>query len=266
MKAREVRAMSNEDLNSKLEELRKEFAFSGKKILPDAVSCWIPLGVVEGNEDASLYQSFHFDEGVTNWAQGDMLTFTEEFWAVQDRNNDLGPPDTGSGRVWSEEEKKCADCSEGVAWLYAVDENNQGTTKNGGAIAPSRSDENSRLGQNDSVFFSLGKDGSVVVRFSFKVEDGAGDDLVLYEITYGNRLTYPEERADVEISQDGITWTTLGTATSHLEENSFDLSGTGLSWFRYVKVTDVTDFGPHSGGADGFEIDAIKGIYGSCGQ
>jgi predicted ribosomally synthesized peptide with SipW-like signal peptide len=76
-------------------------------LLPDAVSCWIPLGVIPGNQNVSLFQSFHFDDQVGNWAQGDTLTFTEEFWAIQDRNNDQGPPETGSGRVWSEELKKC---------------------------------------------------------------------------------------------------------------------------------------------------------------
>jgi len=75
-------------------------------LLADAVSCWIPLGVIAGNQNVSMFQSFHF-ANVTNWAQGDRLTFTEEFWAVQDRNNDEEPPDTASGRVWSEDLKMC---------------------------------------------------------------------------------------------------------------------------------------------------------------
>lgn len=82
--------------------------FEDEVLLPDAVSCWIPLGVLPGNEDVTVQQSFHFPSDVTNWAQGDVLTFTEEFYATQTRNNpNATPPDTGTGRNWSDELKKC---------------------------------------------------------------------------------------------------------------------------------------------------------------
>lgn len=84
--------------------------FDDEILLPDAVSCWIPLGELPGNTDATVTQSFHFDEDVTDWAQGDTLTFTEEFYATQVRNNPNAlPPDTGSGRVWDPESKICTD-------------------------------------------------------------------------------------------------------------------------------------------------------------
>lgn len=71
----------------------------------DAVSCWIPIGVINPKVHVPLYQSFHFDADVTNWAQGDKSTFTEEFLAVLESNNEL--PDTGSGRIWDPTLKKC---------------------------------------------------------------------------------------------------------------------------------------------------------------
>jgi len=76
--------------------------------LPDAVSCWIPLGEIQGGADISLDQSFHLPGSVTNWAQGDTLTFTEEFYAVQSRTNPhASPPPSTTGRIWNPELKKC---------------------------------------------------------------------------------------------------------------------------------------------------------------
>lgn len=85
--------------------------FEDEILLSDVVSCWIPLGQLPGAVDVTVEQSFHFDEEVTNWAQGDTLTFTEEFLALQ--VNDPTVPVTGTGRVWSESLKKCiSDISE----------------------------------------------------------------------------------------------------------------------------------------------------------
>lgn len=73
--------------------------------LSEVSSCWIPLGMVPGA--TSIIQSFHLPETITNWAQGDALTFTEEFYAIQERNNNEPPPETGSEAVWDSEQKKC---------------------------------------------------------------------------------------------------------------------------------------------------------------
>lgn len=73
-------------------------------LMPDAVSCWIPLGTMAKKTHLTVHQSFHFIPTVSNWAQGDTLTFTEEFIAIADG----GPvPVTSSGRVWSPILKKC---------------------------------------------------------------------------------------------------------------------------------------------------------------
>src|SRR3989344_377587 len=71
--------------------------------LPDMVSCWIPLGKIKKDQHLKITQGFHFDQDVTNWAQGDILTFTEEFTAVSGDE----VPDTGSGRVWDSNLKRC---------------------------------------------------------------------------------------------------------------------------------------------------------------
>lgn len=73
--------------------------------LADAASCWIPLGTIPGSTSVPMLQSFHFDQAVTDWAQGDTLSFTEEFLAQQ--VNDPTTPVTGTGRAWSNQLKKC---------------------------------------------------------------------------------------------------------------------------------------------------------------
>lgn len=80
--------------------------FGNEILLHDAVSCWIPLGEFPALDPVTVEQSFHFDESVTDWAQGDTLTFTEEFYASQ-INDPSGPPDLGTGRFWSSELNKC---------------------------------------------------------------------------------------------------------------------------------------------------------------
>lgn len=82
---------------------------------PDVFSCWIPLGEFPGDEEVIVEQSFHFDESVTNWAQGDLLTFTEEFFAQQSRN-DSPPPVSESGRVWDPDSKRCVE-GDNLLWI-----------------------------------------------------------------------------------------------------------------------------------------------------
>ncbi len=81
--------------------------FDDDVLFPDVFSCWIPLGEISAG-NTTVEQSFHFDENVTNWAQGDTLTFTEEFYAEQLSNNpNATPPDTGSNLYWNPVSKKC---------------------------------------------------------------------------------------------------------------------------------------------------------------
>lgn len=71
-----------------------------------ASGCWVPLGVLPGNQEVTLTQSFHLPPSVTNWAQGDMLTFTENFYAVQERNNPQAIPPPAS-YIWNGQTKSC---------------------------------------------------------------------------------------------------------------------------------------------------------------
>jgi predicted ribosomally synthesized peptide with SipW-like signal peptide len=97
--------------------------------LPDAVSCWIPLGEIPGAKDTLMTQTFNFDSAVTNWAQGDTLTFTEEFYAVQTRNNPHpSPPASTTGRVWNPDLKKCVNSQEVLIDTIQVPSTSAGPT------------------------------------------------------------------------------------------------------------------------------------------
>lgn len=49
----------------------------------DVSSWWIPLGELEPGETMNVSQDFHMRDSVTNWAQGDTMTFDEEILALQ---------------------------------------------------------------------------------------------------------------------------------------------------------------------------------------
>ncbi len=148
----------------------------------------------------------------------------------------------------------------------------QGTRKDGSAVLPERVDPNNAVGAPNWVsgtgtnFFSLGVNGTITLAFANPVFDGPGDDLSFHEAT-NSRNTYPLESAQVEVSADGTTWFSLGNVTSEPGGDGVvfkDISSTGLESILYVRLTDNTDFGRHTNDADGYDLDAIDGVYGEC--
>lgn len=119
--------------------------------LTDAASCWIPLGQIPASSPVPMTQSFHLQAGVTNWAQGDTVTFTEDFLAQQ--LSDPVLPDTGSGRVWNPVLKNCVVGQMAPLYDSSPFTCATGATSTGGPIfgtVTSTSD-----GVNVSVFVSL---------------------------------------------------------------------------------------------------------------
>ncbi len=158
-------------------------------------------------------------------------------------------------------------CVNGAAWAASVDSSSQGTLNDGSPIIdPARTNPNAALGAPDNSFFSIGKGGEVVVQFAGYVIDTEGTDLSFHEITNG-RPSYPEERADIEVSQDGSAWFPIGSV-SGLDNGTgvslLDFSSTGLPWIKYVKISDSTDFTIHNEQADGYDLDAVDATEESC--
>ena len=89
--------------------------------------------------------------------------------------------------------------------------------------------------------------------------DDEGWDISVHEVTFG-RNSYPEEKVEVFISQDGSEWKMVGVANNH-DNNGVALldisSSGGISWIKYVKLVDTTNSGLFGASADGFDLDAV---------
>ena len=160
------------------------------------------------------------------------------------------------------------DGCESPQWATHVLDYNQGTLVNGTPIAdPERTDPNTALGSPDGSFYSLGfvsdDDGYIVLSFDYPIYNGPGDDIVIYEVTYG-REVYPDEVADVYvIINDKECY--AGTVTNH------DADGVGtvsipddLSYVDAVKLVDNTnpdDFDEVPKPSDGYDLDAVGACY-----
>lgn len=142
-------------------------------------------------------------------------------------------------------------------WASAVESFAQGTQKNGDPVIAPRSDPTAALGPNDGTFVSLGFDGELVLEFPVK----AGGVLTIqaFEVTGG---PYELETAEVLVSDDGISFTSVGTASNELGEedgvSEFLLDGQCV---KYVKLVNTTDPELHTDDADGFDVDAVSMEY-----
>lgn len=192
---------------------------------------------------------------LNNKTQTDSLTADFFFRAEQHRNNP---------------EFLCNCTEEVFADDYLAELISQGEKKGGADVDANRSIPESLLGAPDgdgnagTGFYSLGFGGSVVVVFEQPVSDGDGVDLSFHEITNG-RDSYPEELATIEVSQDGSSWTEIGTVSSKATDGVayLDIDGAFPS-IQYVKITDNTDPNLHQNNADGYDIDAIDAVFGKC--
>jgi hypothetical protein len=107
------------------------------------------------------------------------------------------------------------------------------------------------LGEDDNRFFSLGRNGYVVLDMGAQtpIIDISGNDFTVYE---GNDGTDEGYSVYVSNSWDG-SWSSCGSATGTA---SFDLATAGLSQARYVRIVD--DGSTSSGQYAGFDLDAIQ--------
>lgn len=208
-----------------------------------------------------------------NESQTDSLTADIVFEAVQARHND--DFQCVVTQLTCEQEQAYADTV--VAW-------DQGERKNGTAVLPDRSDPNDALGAPQSTgqvsdnpvvagsFFSLGFDegdgdgtptegGWIVVEFADNViVDGPGDDLQVWEVTGGS---YPDELIKLEASQDNVTWHPVASGLTR--DATADLASSGLTWAKYIRLTDVSDPNDFPDAtADGYDLDAFSAL--NCAQ
>ena len=138
----------------------------------------------------------------------------------------------------------------------------QGLTKGGSVVGAANSDVTAVFGApavNVAAapfsFYSLGFGGTATFSFTQPVSGS----LTLYELS--NPVNYPLETAIVEVSADGVTWTSLGTVDNSVIDPANDLLRPATvalpGCISFVRITDTTDPSIHSADADGYCIEAI---------
>lgn len=158
----------------------------------------------------------------------------------------------------------------------------QGLQKNSYNVEANYSGPYWALGEPDAFesgtgihHYALGYNGYIVLRMSSVINDVPGNDFTLYEFSAGEpAFAKNPERAEVQISKNGVNWVSLGLTSpvtcQGTLDHTFDIDGK-LSWFRYVKVIDKTDRNARilntacaptavpafDGLSDGFDLDAI---------
>ncbi len=115
-------------------------------------------------------------------------------------------------------------------------------------------------------FVSLGFAGEIVLAFPAPVKNGDGVDLIIHETSFGQTYSpcanWPEQ-AEIFVSQDAITWYSLGikcrTAKVEFPEE--------LSWILYVKIVDKTDpLNPiFQYTDDGYDVTYVESLHGWLG-
>jgi hypothetical protein len=142
---------------------------------------------------------------------------------------------------------------------------NQKKAINETAVVSGRSDKTKALcaPQNNDTenFVSLGFGGDITLKFGKAIRNGAGNDIRVYESTFGNLncTAYPE-KARVFASQDGCRFVYLGEIC---QDGTVDLGA--LNWAQYVRIVDVsskTAVYQSSGIPDGYDVDAVEALNG----
>ncbi len=108
------------------------------------------------------------------------------------------------------------------------------------------------IGKPDSIAYSIGRNGFVVVDLGTSVLNRTGYDLRVIE----NDATPEGYRAYASINPLG-PWSLLGISSG---TNSFDLSYTLLNSARYIKIADDGDGSSQVADA-GFDLDAIENLH-----
>lgn len=157
-------------------------------------------------------------------------------------------------------------CSSGTGFINETVSINQTLQLNGLPVPAYRSNSSYAYGLPDPLYFSLGLNGSVTYKFAGSVNNVPGIDFNIYEETLG-RSTYPEEKAKIEISADGVTYITLPTLASGrspLGVTGFDIASSGLTSFRYIRITDIKNPLNLNLDYDGFDLNAVVAVSQDC--
>ena len=113
------------------------------------------------------------------------------------------------------------------------------------------------FGAPDDIFYSIGKNGWVVLDMQYPIADGPGNDFIVHE---GDDT--PEGYVCfVALSMDG-PWVSLGAGNGSTE---FDLANAFINNIQFIKIDDDGD-GTANVNDAGFDLDAIEVIDNTSGM
>lgn len=135
-----------------------------------------------------------------------------------------------------------------------------------GPVDAATNDVNIGEGSGVVQFVSLGYGGSIELQFSTPICNIPGNDLKIWETSYGNSsncVSWPE-RAAVWARQDACQpWVLLTPETGNCLDFELDLGF--LSWAAEIKIEDRTnELFPafQSSNQDAFDVDGVEGFVG----
>ncbi len=159
---------------------------------------------------------------------------------------------------------------DGLYPASSVVETEQGTLKNGQPVQAARSNPESALVHEpldlETSMYSLGFDGFITVEFACPLQNGAGDDLLIYEKTYYGNPSYAFETADVYgWDSQNNDWVYLGQAENQPYEDRpnvpsyFDLGD--LDSVTRVMIVNTTDPSGAEATNDAFDVNGIYALH-----
>jgi hypothetical protein len=153
-------------------------------------------------------------------------------------------------------------------WADTVVSIDPGMRADGSVVSDRRSVLNAALGiaelkpqphKYPEYFSSLGFGGQIVLGFQNAICNAAeGKALLIEEAT---TLPYVDERADVYVSQDGVTFQLA--AADVLKTASVSLPA-GMVYARYVKIVDKSSRRGTPADADGYDVDGVRALGTNC--
>ena len=145
-------------------------------------------------------------------------------------------------------------------WADEVVTTSQGVRKDGSPVNADRSDSSQALGvaedtDVDGTFYSLGfPSGSMTLKFTNPIYNGSGADLKIIEST---RMPYELETANVEVSTDGVSFTSVGSVT---QDGEVELP-TSVTCAYFVRITNTTNPETYEDTADGYDVDGVQALH-----
>ena len=149
-------------------------------------------------------------------------------------------------------------------WADTVVSSSQGRTVTGDPVAPSRSNPAAALGvaerqsEDFGTLYSLGYRGELVLGFENPICNGTGPDFGLAAVSSQEYLN--QERADVFVSNDRVTWTKVADDVDHSTNVGLPSS---VSVARFVKIVDGSSDGSEQW-ADGYDVDGVRALRTDC--